>query len=229
MRETTRIEDLAYCLMGLFGIHMPLLYGEGWRAFIRLQEEILKISDDYSLFAWVVSHPLLNIIQHASLPVTQHGLLAMSPALFKNSNNIVRIGREHKLFLSHGSLTTSNMGYHWTVPFVGPFIGDLAWVRGHKDEVLALLNCTESGPRETHTCYGIWLKDLSQTQSQLTLDRYQWSKLELIDLHDVTLPRHRVEDICVKRREPTVEFSHCIDADSEERIMNVLQRREIYW
>ncbi|KAE9375872.1 HET-domain-containing protein, partial [Stipitochalara longipes BDJ] len=35
-RETTRIEDLAYCLMGLFGIYMPMLYGEGERAFIRL-------------------------------------------------------------------------------------------------------------------------------------------------------------------------------------------------
>jgi hypothetical protein len=51
-RETTRIEDLAYCLMGLFGIYMPMLYGEGERAFIRLQEEIMRVSDDHSLFAW---------------------------------------------------------------------------------------------------------------------------------------------------------------------------------
>lgn len=41
-RETTRLEDLAYCLMGIFNINMPLLYGEGTKAFIRLQEEILK-------------------------------------------------------------------------------------------------------------------------------------------------------------------------------------------
>ncbi|KAH8803578.1 heterokaryon incompatibility protein-domain-containing protein, partial [Xylogone sp. PMI_703] len=51
-RETTRDEDIAYCLMGIFGIHMPLIYGEGQRAFIRLQEEIMKVSDDHSLFAW---------------------------------------------------------------------------------------------------------------------------------------------------------------------------------
>jgi hypothetical protein len=31
---------------------MPLLYGEGKKAFIRLQEEILKTSEDQSLFAW---------------------------------------------------------------------------------------------------------------------------------------------------------------------------------
>jgi hypothetical protein len=35
-RQTTRTEDMAYCLLGIFGINMPLLYGEGSRAFIRL-------------------------------------------------------------------------------------------------------------------------------------------------------------------------------------------------
>jgi hypothetical protein len=54
-RKTTRKEDEAYCLMGIFGVNMPLLYGEGHRAFHRLQEEIMKIHDDYTLFAWTVS------------------------------------------------------------------------------------------------------------------------------------------------------------------------------
>lgn len=45
-RRTTRIEDRAYCLMGLFNVNMPMLYGEGEKAFIRLQEEIMKESDD---------------------------------------------------------------------------------------------------------------------------------------------------------------------------------------
>ncbi|RYP53506.1 hypothetical protein DL768_001543 [Monosporascus sp. mg162] len=51
-RQTTREEDIAYCLLGIFDISMPLLYGEGSRAFIRLQEEIIKEYDDESLFAW---------------------------------------------------------------------------------------------------------------------------------------------------------------------------------
>ncbi|KAI0551983.1 heterokaryon incompatibility protein-domain-containing protein [Xylaria curta] len=51
-RETTRTEDMAYCMLGLFDINMPLLYGEGSRAFIRLQEEIMKVSNDHSLFCW---------------------------------------------------------------------------------------------------------------------------------------------------------------------------------
>jgi hypothetical protein len=48
-RQTTRTEDVAYCLMGIFDVNMPLLYGEGEKAFIRLQEEIIKENDDQSL------------------------------------------------------------------------------------------------------------------------------------------------------------------------------------
>ncbi|ROW05700.1 hypothetical protein VMCG_05161 [Cytospora schulzeri] len=52
-RKTTRAEDIAYCLMGLFDVHMPLLYGEGEaKAFARLQAEIAKNTNDQSLFAW---------------------------------------------------------------------------------------------------------------------------------------------------------------------------------
>ncbi|KAK5654059.1 hypothetical protein OQA88_7737 [Cercophora sp. LCS_1] len=51
-RITTRLEDIAYCLLGIFGVNMPLLYGEGHRAFQRLQEELIKTSDDQTVFAW---------------------------------------------------------------------------------------------------------------------------------------------------------------------------------
>ncbi len=54
-RTTTRIEDTAYCLLGLFGIHMALLYGEGHRAFERLQEEIIRVSNDQTIFCWQAS------------------------------------------------------------------------------------------------------------------------------------------------------------------------------
>ncbi|KAI1795432.1 hypothetical protein LXA43DRAFT_1058566 [Ganoderma leucocontextum] len=51
-RKTTRPEDEAYCLMGIFHVNMPLLYGEGSKAFLRLQEEIMKQSQDTTLFSW---------------------------------------------------------------------------------------------------------------------------------------------------------------------------------
>jgi hypothetical protein len=78
-RNTTRPEDIAYCLLGIFNISMPLLYGEGKRAFQRLQEEIMKQSDDQSIFAW-----------SALASGRNDGLLAQSPAVFQGCGNIVR-------------------------------------------------------------------------------------------------------------------------------------------
>ena len=51
-RQTTREEDEAYSLMGILGIHMPAIYGEGRFAFIRSQEEVLRQTSDQSLFVW---------------------------------------------------------------------------------------------------------------------------------------------------------------------------------
>ncbi|KAI0904260.1 HET-domain-containing protein [Ustulina deusta] len=54
-RQTRRVEDMAYCLLGIFDINMPLLYGEGDKAFSRLQEEIIRSSNDLSIFAWTAA------------------------------------------------------------------------------------------------------------------------------------------------------------------------------
>ncbi|CAD6566629.1 MAG: hypothetical protein ASARMPREDX12_008763 [Alectoria sarmentosa] len=80
MRETTRIEDTAYCLLGLFDINLPLLYGEGSKAFMRLQHEILQTREnDESIFAWKDSKTYYC------------GLLARSPAPFALSGNIISV------------------------------------------------------------------------------------------------------------------------------------------
>jgi Heterokaryon incompatibility protein (HET) len=83
-RVTTRKEDIAYCLLGLFGIHMPLLYGEGDRAFVRLQEEILKQSSDQSLFAW---NPIDGATHNVGFR-EYSGIFAPSPACFVDSGDI---------------------------------------------------------------------------------------------------------------------------------------------
>jgi hypothetical protein len=52
-RQTTREKDIAYALMGLFGVHIPILYSEGQQmAFRRLQLEIIKTLQDHTIFAW---------------------------------------------------------------------------------------------------------------------------------------------------------------------------------
>ena len=82
-RTTTRIEDTAYCLLGIFNVNMPLLYGEGSRAMIRLQEEILKRDEDHSLFLWQTPHAFLNT-----------GLLCDSPAYFPLGGVTTQYGKQ---------------------------------------------------------------------------------------------------------------------------------------
>jgi hypothetical protein len=85
-RVTTRIEDQAYCLMGLFGVNMPPLYGEGSKAFQRLQLELLKITDDESVFAWRYDRTSWPNDRQNYAP----GLLADSPAAFRQSGDIIQ-------------------------------------------------------------------------------------------------------------------------------------------
>lgn len=80
-RFTFRLEDKAYCLLGLFDVKMPMLYDEGAKSFRRLQEEILRSSNDHTIFAWGVDgHRQSN------------DLLAASPADFTGSENVVPWG-----------------------------------------------------------------------------------------------------------------------------------------
>lgn len=51
-RFTTREEDRAYSLLGLFDVNIPLIYGEGKRAFLRLQKELIQNQNDESILAW---------------------------------------------------------------------------------------------------------------------------------------------------------------------------------
>lgn len=80
-RTTTRVEDIAYSLMGLFAVDMPLLYGEGENAFFRLQQKIMKESDDVTIFAWRDQSLVSNIYS---------GSLAARPSVFASSRRTVR-------------------------------------------------------------------------------------------------------------------------------------------
>ncbi|KAF2636030.1 HET-domain-containing protein [Massarina eburnea CBS 473.64] len=78
-RITTRGEDMAYCLFGIFDVNLPLLYGEGLqKAFIRLQEAIIKKSNELTIFAW-----------KSNGRTGRSGILATSPDKFVDSGDIV--------------------------------------------------------------------------------------------------------------------------------------------
>ena len=98
-RQTTRAEDMAYCLLGIFNINMPLLYGEGDRAFRRLQEEIIRKSDDDSILAWSLSpridHPgppglLRRSMRDYLCRTSGFDCLARSPEDFTNCADLTR-------------------------------------------------------------------------------------------------------------------------------------------
>ncbi|KAH9855896.1 heterokaryon incompatibility protein-domain-containing protein [Lenzites betulinus] len=99
-RRTTRIEDEAYALMGLFGVNMPTIYGEGRRAFQRLQEEIIKQSSDQTIFAWGDAVPFSSLpLETRDTPSFRTRdpdsyLLASSPAAFANSADIVPVSMD---------------------------------------------------------------------------------------------------------------------------------------
>lgn len=82
-RETTREEDMAYCLLGIFDLNIPLLYGEGDKAFRRLQEAILKTSVDDSILAWRGDSSLVKYAFRLGLELgLEPGLeLGLEPAL----------------------------------------------------------------------------------------------------------------------------------------------------
>ncbi|KAK0732137.1 heterokaryon incompatibility protein-domain-containing protein [Lasiosphaeris hirsuta] len=116
-RVTTRQEDIAYCLLGIFSINMPLLYGEGLKAFKRLQEEIIKVLDDQSILAF-------------DTHLSDGTLFAHHPCVFAKSS---RIHPNFALKLT-APFSTTNAGLTITTPLVqtlSPY-----WT-------FAVLNCVE--------------------------------------------------------------------------------------
>ena len=84
-RKTTRVEDRAYSLLGIFNVNIPIMYGEGHKAFLRLQEEILRTHSDHTIFVWdwreadAISYPDMD---------SSH-LFAPSPDAFKRYRHVV--------------------------------------------------------------------------------------------------------------------------------------------
>ena len=97
-RQTTRVEDMAYSLMGIFDVNMALLYGEGDKAFTRLQHEIVKISNDESLFAWTDGG------------LVESGLFAQSPKSFAESGNVVQISSDRHDYIYRAEASPSKHG-----------------------------------------------------------------------------------------------------------------------
>lgn len=175
-RRTERIEDMAYCLMGLFGVNMPLIYGEGQNAFKRLQLELLKESNDQSIFAWRA--------QTETSQYYRRGLLAYHPAEFRDAHDIVRSVTCHPL--SEFSMT--NVGLKITLPLLDSKQCEAldGFVTTNKKTFIAILGCqrVHQGPTINFPgpeFYGIYL--------QLVGEMYQRTNPTQIKLVDRALIR----------------------------------------
>lgn len=182
-RKTKKIEDRAYSLMGLFGIHMPIIYGEGEKAFRRLQLEIMKSSDDQTIFAWhdSLTHPN---------PVRDRGLLASAPDIFsRKASPVVTI--DHSYFIknvlrNHNTFRNMQRGYsilndgiHITFPMKQ--VGVDVW--------LAVLRCKRENQEFP---YGIYLKERPNCHDFLRTSPTKLLTLESADLEGLGLHTIRV-------------------------------------
>jgi hypothetical protein len=138
-RQTTRREDLAYCLMGIFNVNMPLLYGEGAKAFIRLQEAIVSQSDDQSIFAWT---------DKGGSDSSYRGPFARSPFEFADCR------KTHNFQLEGTPYSLTNMGLQITLP--------LQPVENQEGLYVARLNCVDHSTEFV----GIYVRGLSGSGNQ---------------------------------------------------------------
>jgi hypothetical protein len=184
-RQTTKMEDIAYCLLGIFGMHMPLLYGEGMNAFLRLQEEIIKASDDQSIFAWRSRESPSNNVTC--------GLLAPSPGEFEDSGSIVpsriSLGIRH-LTAARSPITINNKGLEVSLP---------QGKTGEQKYYFASLLCVMERPSDEWV--GILLKDISYHGGRY--ERY--SPHELVLLSADTVRRLPVRKLNFSRTPETPE------------------------
>ena len=166
-RQTTREEDSAYCLLGLFNVNMPLLYGEGSKAFLRFQEEIMKVSTDLSILLW----------QGRASPM--NGMLAAAPSSFKkDGRNPLNLPRHKILFNITRGWTTNNAGTDLQL-HVYPYL----LTRDTNKIFLAYVHKVDSLWRGE---YGIFLEELRGIKSQampvyrrVSVDGDAWIKFEL--------------------------------------------------
>ncbi|KAI0587668.1 HET domain-containing protein [Pyrenophora tritici-repentis] len=143
-RKTTRPEDMAYSLMGIFDVNMPLLYGEGDKAFVRLQEEIMKDSADNSLFVWNT----LRRPDDRSRPAPElSSIFAAWPRQFDTS----RIWNKRRLDEDYAreSYALTNLGVHIKLRlkrYDHPWYGTI-WGHDYQGKTfVAMLGCQYDGP-----------------------------------------------------------------------------------
>jgi hypothetical protein len=110
-RQTTRSEDIAYCMLGLFDVNMPLLYGEGSvNAFVRLQEDIIQRSFDPTILCWQYFEGD-ELVQHGRW----NFVLAPSPGNFVASERVELLSNETRYLSAYGAVHPDGLAFEATL------------------------------------------------------------------------------------------------------------------
>ena len=154
-RKTTEVEDMAYCMFGLFGIDTYIRYGEGEGAFLRLGQELIRQKPaDESIFAWK-SPEIDPKIDSGPLSC---GLLAPWPTCYLGSENLTIESRKYR---QRKGYNFTSGGIEFQVPNKLPENGNaadwMALVARNRKTYWLKLNCwdprDELGDRDTITIY----------------------------------------------------------------------------
>ena len=147
-RTTTEIEDIAYSMLGLLNINMEIHYGEGVKAFMRLQRILMESSIDESIFAWTIPDQGLTCYKEHFPQASQWapkdwGLLAPSPDCFAKYSDLFVLPDLYVPRLSGGYKWTQQ-GVQFQMPMVaGTEVTNIFGVA--RNEVTLALNCWTNG------------------------------------------------------------------------------------
>ncbi|KAK0651027.1 heterokaryon incompatibility protein-domain-containing protein [Cercophora newfieldiana] len=202
-RETTRVEDMAYCLMGIFGVNMPLLYGEGENAFVRLQEEIIKRSTDQTILAWGAlgqTEQQYNKYRdmHQS-QVEEIGDLAFTrtmPTLARSPRDFAGMGNAVRTQTARGNAVDyriTNRGLQIELPLIPS--GTINQGRGMGHQHLAVLDCRLAGQApgdrlgilltETAGASNVLLRTLAERDTRVSREDVKEAKPQLVYISDL--------------------------------------------
>lgn len=179
-RTTTRPEDTAYCLMGLLGVNMPLIYGEGaYRAFLRLEMILMEQFNDETLFAF-----------------NGYGALAASPGCFWGYGDFVSKRPRVSNFFSDSPCFMTNKGLRMRVRLgvmdEDPYrLGSLDYVYPASWFLL------KAGPKQRNTILAICVHEVFP-------DRYEKAEFEPFEINPDSLTDKELTErvIFIEQRRP---------------------------
>ena len=126
-RQTTRGEDKTYSLLGIFGIYLPLIYGEGTEhASKRLQKEIQNsLTGEHTINYFIFGHMLITFCKKTSSIYSTPKVKAayrtygqLTPARIRSGSRTRRAGfcetltsKSSNIPIFNNSATTNRAGY----------------------------------------------------------------------------------------------------------------------